>query len=431
MRIDSYSHYIENYFGELRLVVTAYNEKVDTYLDYMRTYESGRTECRNLYRSCYGGYSITFPGAYARSDYGDRRDGRYIVEEWNDCNCNYVGREQRATDHSGDMHQILKKYPDFVYTLKKWRGERYYITCNLPKIFAALQVWKEHPESEYLFALHCDNIAFSKSFWKLSEKKRREISKWILQNKENAAGYTLRQVQNIIKYKMTMDEFNDYEAFKSSCYTAAMAVPVYRYFKRKGYAGHSMWSLYCDYRKMAKAAGHNIRQEYWAFPSDLEKAHAKVLRECNAIEEARKAEERKRLAEQEKAVFENLKKICEVLRSFGGVYGGYEIIFTDNMQEWEKQAKALHQCIVRCSYYKKMANQEEILVFIQKDGIPVATAELFTENRIGQFYADEQSGTPEGSKPSKEVQNIFTTWLSDKPDLLKHVKKHVKLAEVA
>ena len=73
----------------------------------------------------------------------------------------------------------------------------------------------------------------------------------------------------------------------------------------------------------------------------------------------------------------------------------------------------------------------EILVFIQKDGIPVATAELFAKNRIGQFYADEHSGTPEGSKPSEEVQHVFTTWLRDKPDLLKHVKKHVKLAEVA
>ena len=75
----------------------------------------------------------------------------------------------------------------------------------------------------------------------------------------------------------------------------------------------------------------------------------------------------------------------------------------------------------RFTTYKKMANQEEILVFIQKDGIPVATAELFAKNRIGQFYADEHSGTPE----------VFTTWLRDKPDLLKHVKKHVKLAEVA
>lgn len=66
-----------------------------------------------------------------------------------------------------------------------------------------------------------------------------------------------------------------------------------------------------------------------------------------------------------------------------------------------------------------------------KDEIPVATAELFAKNRIGQFYADEHSGTPEGSKPSEEVQHVFTTWLRDKPDLLKHVKKHVKLAEVA
>ena len=180
MRIDSYSHHIENYFGELRLVVTAYNKRLDQYFDFFRVYESGKKECRNLYLSCYGGYSITYPGAYARSDYGDRRGEYYTEEEWGECNINHVGWEQRVTDHSGDIHQILKKYPDFMYTLKKWRGERYYITCNLPKIFAALQVWKEHPEAEYLFALHCDNIAFSKTFWKLSEKKRREISKWIL-----------------------------------------------------------------------------------------------------------------------------------------------------------------------------------------------------------------------------------------------------------
>ena len=99
-------------------------------------------------------------------------------------------------------------------------------------------------------------------------------------------------------------------------------------------------------------------------------------------------------------------------------------------EEIEVEARKLAEK-KRLAAYKKMANQEEILVFIQKDGIPVATAELFAKNRIGQFYADEHSGTPEGSKPSEEVQHVFTTWLRDKPDLLKHVKKHVKLAEVA
>ena len=210
MRIDSYSHYIENYFGELRLVVTAYNKRLDQYFDFFRVYESGKKECRNLYLSCYGGYSITYPGAYARSYYGERANNHYIVEDWGECTINHVGYERGNLNHIGDINLILKKYPDFVYTLKKWRGELYYMTGTLPVIFEALQVWKEHPEAEYLFALHCDNIAFSKSFWKLSEKKRREISKWILQHKTNAGGYTLRQIQNIIKYKMTMDEFRDY-----------------------------------------------------------------------------------------------------------------------------------------------------------------------------------------------------------------------------
>ena len=52
MRIDNFYHRIENYFGELRLVVTGYNKRIDEYFDYIRKSENGVTECRNLYLSC-------------------------------------------------------------------------------------------------------------------------------------------------------------------------------------------------------------------------------------------------------------------------------------------------------------------------------------------------------------------------------------------
>ena len=134
MRIDSYSHAIENYFGELRLVVTAYNKRLDQYFDFFRVYESGKKECRNLYFSCYGFYSITYPGAYACSYYGERADNHYIEEDWGECTINHVGYERGNLNHIGDINLILKKYPDFVYTLKKWRGELYYMTGTLPVI---------------------------------------------------------------------------------------------------------------------------------------------------------------------------------------------------------------------------------------------------------------------------------------------------------
>ena len=433
MRIDSYYHSIENYFGELCLVVTAYNKRLDQYFDFFRVYESGKKECRNLYSSCFGCYSITYPGAYARSYYGERADNHYIVEDWGECAINHVGYERGNLNHIGDINLILKKYPDFVYTLKKWRGELYYMTGTLPVIFEALQVWKEHPEAEYLFALHCDNIAFSKTFWKLSEKKRREISKWILQHKTNASGYTLRQIQNIIKYKMTMDEFRDYENFKSKCYTAVMSVDCFRYMKKKGLVGHDNYKLYMDYRKLSKIAGHNLKEEYWNHPADLEKAHAKVLAEVNAIEAVKEAQKLIQLRIDNPGIFHNLDVISKHLSVFNTTIDGYEIIVTSDLNEWQRQADTLHQCIISCAYYKRVAKREEILVFIRKAGLPIATAEILPQNRIGQFYADEHSRRPEVSRPSPKVKSIFNAWLSDKPDLLEYSKaklKKTKLAEV-
>ena len=433
MRVDTYYHSIQNDFGTLLLISTAYNKRVDTYIDYMRTYEDGRRECRNLYLSCYDGYSITFPGAYSRTYYGDTFNGHYVEEPWTSCNCNHVGYEQRASDHSGDINQILKKYPDFVYTLKKWRGEHYYITRDLPTIFGALQIWIEHKEVEFMLASGLDSLVFSAGFWKQTEKKRKELVRFVMQNK-GLKGYSLRQIQNFTKYNMTLKEYKEYEDFKSKCYTAAMSVDCFRYMKKKGLAGYDNYKLYMDYRKLAKIAGHNLKEEYWNHPADLEKAHAKVLSEVNAIEAVKEAQKLIQLRIDNPGIFHNLDVISKRLSVFNTTIDGYEIIVTSDLNEWQRQADTLHQCIIRCAYYKRVARREEILVFIRKAGLPIATAEILPQNRIGQFYADEHSGRPEGSRPSPKVKSIFNAWLSDKPDLLEYSKakpKKTKLAEVA
>lgn len=69
-----------------------------------------------------------------------------------------------------------------------------------------------------------------------------------------------------------------------------------------------------------------------------------------------------------------------------------------------------------------VAKREKVLVFIRKAGFPIATAEVLPQNRIGQFYADERSGTPNGSRPTADVIESFSKWLSDKPDLIEFTK---------
>jgi hypothetical protein len=413
MRIDAFYHSIENSFNGLRLVITAYNKREDTYFDYMRIYEDGHRECRNLYLSCCGGYSVTFPGAYARSIYGERNNGRYIQEEWNECNYNHVGHESRGNDHSEDINVILRKYPEFIYTLKKWRGKYYYIANDLSKIVEALRIWIKHKEVEFMLGSGLDNLVFSVGFWKLTEKKRKELVKRAIQN-VFFKGLTLRQLQNIVKHDMTLEEFEDYE--KGKCYSAVMSVDTYRYLQKKKLLNYDGYNLYMDYRKMAKSAGHNLKEDYWNHPANLEKAHVKVLAEVNAQRIAQ-------LRIDNPDEFCKLDKIAEKLSVFNSLIGNYEILITSDLNEWQRQADTLHQCIIRCAYYKKVARGEEILVFIKKSGLPIATAEILPGNRIGQFYANECSGRPEGSRPSQEVRDILNAWLLDKPDLLEYSKE--------
>lgn len=51
------------------------------------------------------------------------------------------------------------------------------------------------------------------------------------------------------------------------------------------------------------------------------------------------------------------------------------------------------------------------IIFIQKDGNPIATAEILKNGKLNQFYADERSGTPGGSLPNAEVKAAFNKWL--------------------
>ena len=435
MRIDNFYHRIENYFGELRLVVTGYNKRIDEYFDYIRKSENGVTECRNLYLSCYGGYSVLFPGQKCRSYYGVVDDNdRYIAEEWGVCNATFFGGEKEAHDHTGDINQILKKYPDFVYTLKKWKGERYYITFDLLNILSALQIWKEHKETEFLLANGLETLVFAKSFWNLTEKKRREVVMFCL-NTKGVKKMRLRGILDIMKYKMTLAEYKKYEAFKSSLYTNNVSVQAFRYLTKKKLTSREDYQLYMDYRKLARQAGHDLKQDYWACPSNLAKAHSKVLAECNAIAELRKTETGVMQIEMDfPGLVQKLKIVERNLSAFNSTIGDYEIVITADLNEWQRQADTLHQCIIRCEYWKKVARRSEILVFIRKGGFPIATAEVLTGNKIGQFYADERSGTPGGSRPTKEVQDIFNKWLSDKPDLIETSKTKRKckkeLAEV-
>ena len=151
---------------------------------------------------------------------------------------------------------------------------------------------------------------------------------------------------------------------------------------------------------MAKRVGHDVEDEYWKYPNDLKKAHDKDMKEQKALDKAKnKVKELK------------LQAVVKDMLKFNENVDGYDIFIPDNYDVIKKQCDVLYQCLLRCGYDEKMIKQDIILVFIQKDGKPIATAEVKYDKKVGQFYADEHNRG--NCLPSKDVEDAFNKWLAD------------------
>jgi hypothetical protein len=159
-----------------------------------------------------------------------------------------------------------------------------------------------------------------------------------------------------------------------------------------------------------------MSDKYWKFPSDLVKAHAKVLGEVNEINRLKEMAVAK---EWESKMLPGVKQ----LEQFNRTVKGYRIFITENMTEWNRQADVLHQCIVRCKYMEGIIDRKYVIVFIQKNNIPVATAQVYSDKKLGQLYADEQAGN---IYPSNSVKKMVLKWIDNLPDnFLQEEKKSV------
>lgn len=379
------------------------------------------------------GWMICIPGTMERNNWG----GRWQVEEqdWSEID--------RKTYHIPDPldyrrnaqknlkrllgETICARYPDFEYVLKKW------IPKTTHEMMEVLTIWREHPDVEFLLAMNFLNVALSSGFYKLSKPKKKTYIQWIKQHPE-ACSLGFGDIKTIISNGISIEEYLEYcEFLQASRCNVGISYRIYKYLEKNqnirdwsGYynAKMALVDFYQDYISMAKFCGHNLKDDYWRFPKDLNKAHDKVMAEAEnilrqqriaaALERQRREAEyaerkRKEIQQKEKALMAIEKRFKEL----NGDIDGYSIFVTSDYSEWEKQAEALHQCIVASGYYEGTADGKYTIVFIQKNGEPVATAQIHTDGTIGQFYANELDR--DNCLPSDEVREAFNKWLEAVP----------------
>lgn len=395
MNICDYFDRLEVERGKLvRIVMANARKKKDSHkkLDVYKEYESGKCACRNLYTSL-SGYRVAFPNETTSLYKEGCCSFVQKLERWGEC-IKMKSMPSRTLDDV-EREMIVAKYPDFKYVLAKWNG-------SIEKTLEVLRIWKEHKEIELVLAAGFERIALNKAFWKLTEPKRKRVAEFLRKN-QGMKWINLQDIQVMFNKNISYEELEEY---KDWCYdNRRVGYDVYKYLKKIGKADlNGIW-LYRDYQNLLAQTEHDSKDDYWKWPKDLRKKHDALREEVariNAIKDLEKLRvKQERYSEAVKKVLKN-----------DYVINGYRVFVPATVEEIQRQALALHQCLIQCDYVSQVIDKKCVLVFVQKNGEPVATAQLLKGNKIGQFYADELDRN--NCLPSKKVREVMNKWVERK-----------------
>ena len=380
-------------------------------LDIYRIDDEGREQVRNLCFIPICGYMVDppakgekpYPWSYPMLNLKSFRED------------NYSFFDDLATEAKEKMVEV---YPDFRYTLQK-AGE-----VRLAEAMRLLIDWKRNPKTELLVGSHYDRLVHNRNFARMRPERQKAVLNFV-RNTEGAEFWPLCKILFVLNKRGTAKEYNAWQEFKLR-YGNFTYFCDFRWFKKYG-SDHDALVLYNDYLTMAKRCGHNTKEDYWKYPSDIKKAHDKVMKELKKVlklEKQAREERAREIAKIKKNKSSYFAKISAVFAGKTTKKNGFLAFVPENITAVIKQAKALNQCLMTCDYAGKMAQKECLLVFIaDRKGAPIATAELTKQGTVNQFYGNEKNRDIKIMKPGAKVQEALNSWLDKyKADVTKALK---------
>lgn len=393
-------------------------------VDVYKENDAGEAWSQNLYQSMWGGSCVMFPGLPRNVNSNSWYYDKSIAEEegWYSRSLSTVGWSDDVT--KADEELVCSFYPDFKYVLKKFKMK------DKRDLMSKLQMWIPHHELEMILAAGFEKVAMNGSFWRLSEKNQKATCNFMRQNPQ-FKDLSFREIREAMRMNDPVD-YGIYLQVIPSWHRSknprgwypCISYEDYKYMRKQQkkfkssyndeeHAFNELVNIYNDYIRMLFRSDHNTKDEYWRYPSDIQAFHDRLVEEERIKEEARRLAEKKAEAKRMREKALAFKRIVKKFEEVNGTVDGYSIFVTSDYEEWERQAKALHQCICACGYYQGTADGNYTIVFIQKDGEPVATAQVYPSGEIGQFYANEIDRA--NCTPSEEVKTAFNKWLESVP----------------
>jgi hypothetical protein len=389
----------------VRIVNARSNQKIipglkkgeQTNFDCYKQYETSPDVCRNLYRNFYNFLGVEFP----KEKVWDYKNKRYVkrgYDNWDETCCN-VNFNTHFLLTEREKKIICNKYPNFKYVLNKWQGTK-------AQTMAVLKEWKIHPEIELPLSLGYYDICFSKTFHEMNKEDLKKCFKFMNENRE--LNLSITDLKIVVKHGAEVAEM--YSRAKTitgkrvKMNEIKWIVTQYDTY----YKGISYFDFRHDlheYYDLCKYFEKDMKDEYWAHPKYLKERVIELRTQRNNI----------RILEETERLKQKMTRYNNVIKRFEGwdkTVDGYNIIIPKTVEQWQKQASVLHQCIIRMNYMDEV-NKNYVLFFILKGDTPIATCEVtnLMEKKIGQFYADEQDRS--NCLPTPEVRNAMLKYLDE------------------
>ena len=388
----------------VRIINARSNQKIipglkkgeQTNFDCYKEYETSPDVCRNLYRNFYNTLGVEFPKETVWN-YRTKRHVKRGYDEWDEVCCGvHIDTGFYPTEREKKI--ICDKYPAFKYVLRKWSGTK-------AQTMAVLKEWKIHPGIELPLALGYYDICFSKQFHTMNKEDLKKCYKYMNENPH--LNLSVTELKVIVKYGAeTADLY--FRAKAIMCRRVKISDVKWIVSQSEKYYKDDSWTLrkdYDDYKDLCIYFDKDMKDEYWSHPKNLKER----------IAELRAQRENIRMLEETVKLKKKLARYSRVIKRFEGwdrTIDGYNIIIPKTVEQWQKQASVLHQCIIRMNYMDNV-NKNRVLFFILKGDTPIATCEVtnLLEKKIGQFYADEHDR--QNCLPTPEVRNAMLKYLDE------------------
>lgn len=388
----------------VRIINARSNQKIipglkkgeQTNFDCYKEYETSTDVCRNLYRNFYNYLGVEFPKEIVWN-YRTKRHVRRGYDEWDEVCCN-VNIDTPYYPTEREKKIICDKYPAFRYVLNKWSGTR-------SQTMAVLKVWKEHPEVELPLSLGYYDIIFCKSLYTMKKEDLKKCYKYMNENRQ--LNLSITDLKIIVRHgEEVSDMYCRAKMIMGRCVKISELKWLLGQYDK--YYKNNSWSLRGDmedYKELCKYFHKDMKDEYWAHPKNLRER----------VEDLRVQRENIRMLQRAEELKKKMTHYKRVIKQFDGwdrVIDGYNIIIPKTIEQWQKQASVLNQCIIRMNYMDEV-NKNYVLFFILKGDTPIATCEVtnLLEKKIGQFYADEHDRS--NCLPTPEVRNAMLKYLDE------------------